>query len=223
MVSSFVSGHWTIITWLEMSVMYICGKSPWKRLDHRINYSQSIALWKCGRWWICGLCLGCCDHDFVIVIDMNIFQSFKSQTTVQPPLEFKFICFRDHVSAAFLIILIQVLIMAHQMTLFPMDSHYLDSINTLTRLSLLELQTIEKITPQQYLGEGPGVSRLAKVTSQPLLNWSKIFYCLSRGAKNAHCSICKIFWSKDQHSGYGNWVFSSFQDIFIHYILWLLE
>ena len=73
-------------------------------------------------------------------------------------------------SAAFLIILIQVLIMAHQMTLFPMDSHYLDSINTLTRLSLFELQTIEKITPQQYLGEGPGVSRLAKVTSQPLLN-----------------------------------------------------
>ena len=73
--------------------------------------------------------------------------------------------------------------MAHQMTLFPMDSHYLDSINTLTWLSLLELQTIEKITPQQYLGEGPGVSRLAKVTSQPLLNWSKIFYCLSRGAK----------------------------------------
>ena len=106
--------------------------------------------------------------------------------------------------------------MALQMTLFPMDSHYLDSINTLTWLSLLELQTIEKITPQQYLGEGPGVSRLVKVTSQPLLNWSKIFYCLSRGAKNAHCSICEIFWSKDQHSRFGKWVFSSFQDNFIH-------
>ena len=72
-------------------------------------------------------------------------------------------------STAFLIILIQVLIMAHQMTLFPMDSHYLDSINTMTVI-VLELRTIEKITPQQYLGEGPGVSRLAKVTSQPLLN-----------------------------------------------------
>ena len=111
--------------------------------------------------------------------------------------------------------------MALQMTLFPMDSHYLDSINTLTWLSLLELQTIEKITPQQYLGEGPGVSRLVKVTSQPLLNWSKIFYCLSRGAKNAHCSICEIFWSKDQHSRFGKWVFSSFQDNFIHYI-WMI-
>ena len=71
----------------EMSLIYICGKSPWKRLDHWINYSQSIALWKCGRWWICGLCVAVlwCDHGFVSVIDMNIFQSFKSQTTVQPP------------------------------------------------------------------------------------------------------------------------------------------
>ena len=35
----------------------------------------------------------------------------------------------------------------------------------------------------------------------------KIFYCPSRGAKNAHCSICGIFWSKDQHSRFGKWVF----------------
>ena len=72
---------------LRLSLIYICGKSPWKRLDHRINYSQSIALWKCWRWWICGYCVAVlwCDHGFVSVIDMNIFQSFKSQTTVQPP------------------------------------------------------------------------------------------------------------------------------------------
>ena len=63
----------------EMCLINICGKSPWKRLDHWINYSQSIALWKCGRWWICGLCVAVlwCDHGFVSVIDMNIFQSFK--------------------------------------------------------------------------------------------------------------------------------------------------
>ena len=84
----------------------------------------------------------------------------------------------------------------------------LDSINTgFTSLLLLKLNTIEKITPQHYYSTSILLGKRIFPTLQgyfpAIFELIKIFYCLSRGVKNTHCSICEIFWSKDQPSCYG--------------------